>query len=179
MSTAYATSADATTFFTARGQASEWSAVSDPDAALLRASVYIDTKYRKRYPSGRWVSLFPGERVDGRNQDREWPRKNAVDYEGNDIDSGTVPTEVVNATMLAALREGTTPGSLMPDFDPSSDRLTIKEKVGDLEVDYAASTAAPVVGGEAPNMPTFPEIDRIIAPVLVGGGAMVAMDVVR
>lgn len=179
MTTAYATSTDATAFFAARGQLAEWSAVSDPDAALLRASAYIDAKYRKQYPSGRWVSLFPGERVGGRTQDMEWPRAGAVDYAGNDIDSGSVPTEVVNATMLAALREGTTPGSLMPDFDPSSDRLTTKEKVGDLEVDYAASSAVPVVGGEAPNMPTFPEIDRAIAPVLTGGGALVAMTVVR
>lgn len=184
--TPYATTTDATTYFTARGQSAEWSAVADPAAALYRASQYVDLRYRKQLGTGVWRSMFSGTKAAGRAQDQEWPRVGATDYAGNPIDSATVPIEVVNATMEAALREGTNPGSLMPDYDPSEDRLPTSEQIGNLKVSYGqqmtyrnVTNDAPGQIAVSPTLPVFPEIDAIIAPVLTGVGGVVAMNVIR
>lgn len=60
---------------------------------LLRASEYID-RYRLR---------FPGSKTGGRSQVREWPRKGAVDLNGELIAEDEIPNEVVAATYEAAL----------------------------------------------------------------------------
>ncbi|RJX83490.1 DnaT-like ssDNA-binding protein [Pseudomonas sp. LS-2] len=131
-------------------------------AALLRASVYIDGRYRKQLPSGVWASLFPGLKTGGRAQAREWPRTGAADYEGNVLPDDAVPIEVEYATYEAAWRELSSPGSLSPDFVASQ---TIKrEKVGPLETEYATGTLA---DGAASVRPVISIIDEIIAPVLV------------
>lgn len=184
--TPYATPTDATTYFTARGQSVQWSAVADPAAALYRASQYIDLRYRKQLGTGVWRSMFSGERAEGRDQDSEWPRVGATDYAGNPIDSTTIPVEVVNATMEAALREGTNPGSLMPDYNPAKDRLPTSKQVDTLKISYGQQmtyrNVTNDVAGQivvSPTLPVFPEIDAIIAPVLTGVGGVIAMNVVR
>lgn len=164
--------------------------MADQAAALYRASQYIDIRYRHRLGTGRWACMFSGERVAGRTQDQEWPRVNATDYYGNAVDSTTIPLEVQNATIEAALREGTNPGSLLPDFDPSLNRLPTEEKVGNLSIKYSeAFTRMGKLWTEGPSdfpntTPVFPEIDAIIAPLLTGPGASalgtyIAMNVIR
>lgn len=133
--------------------------------------------------------MFSGERVTGRAQDQEWPRVNAVDYYGNAVDSATIPLEVKNATIEAALREGTNPGSLLPDYDPSTDRLPVSEQIGNLKVSYGNTVTYKGVNAKeetdtSPAVPIYPEIDAIIAPLLTGPGASafganVAMNVIR
>lgn len=187
--TPYATTTDATTYFTARGQSTEWSAVADPAAALYRASQYIDLRYRRRIGTGKWACMFSGERVAGRTQDQEWPRVNATDYYGNAVDSATIPLEVQNATIEAALRDGTNPGSLLPDYDPSTDRLPTSEQIGSLKISYGntltyKNATVQQENDTSPAVPIFPEIDAIIAPLLTGPGASafganVAMNVIR
>ena len=131
-------------------------------AALIRASVYIDGRYRKLLASGVWQSLFPGVKTEGRGQAREWPRTGAYDYEGNPIPADQVPVEVEQATYEAALREIVEPGSLSPDFVSAS--LVKREKVGPLETEFAVS-----VGADAAESvrPVISIIDEVIAPVLV------------
>ncbi|WP_312380556.1 DnaT-like ssDNA-binding protein [Pseudomonas oryzihabitans] len=143
-------------------------------AALLRASVYIDGRYRKRYPSGRWASLFPGEKALGRAQAREWPRTDAQDYTGAAISATEVPAEVEQAVYEAALRELVTPGSLSPDFVATS--LIKSEKLGPLETTFAVPDAS--APGAAPTRPVITLIDEIIAPVLVARYELPAMVVV-
>lgn len=131
-------------------------------AALLRASVYIDGRYRKLLASGVWQSLFPGVKTEGRGQAREWPRTGAYDYEGNPIPADQVPVEVEQATYEAALREIVEPGSLSPDFVSAS--LVKREKVGPLETEFAVSVGADAAGSVRPVISI---IDEMIAPVLV------------
>lgn len=148
-------------YHAARGNAA-WASASDDDlnSALLRASVYIDSRYRHQYPTGAWVSMFSGAKTGGRNQEREWPRSGASDYEGNSIPADDVPLEVVHATYEAAERERAIPGSLSPDYVPS--QIAIKEKVGPIEVQYMTGSSG------NPVRPIVSAIDEIIAPVIIG-----------
>lgn len=158
----YGTLIGAGEYHAARGNAA-WAAASEPDrtAALVRASDYVDARYRVKLRSGRWVSMFRGSRAGGRAQGVEWPRTGATDYEGNAIAEDVIPAEVLNATYEAALRELASPGSLSPDFVPSSQ--VTKEKVGPIEVTYADGTST---AGTSPNRPVIPMIDEIIAPLI-------------
>lgn len=157
----YGTLEGADSYHQARGNA-VWAAGSD-DArigALVRATDYIDGRYRVLLASGRWSSMFPGVRTAGRGQPNEWPRTGASDYDGDPIQPDEIPEEVERATYEAALRELASPGSLSPDFI-SSEAVT-REKVGPIEVTYADAPVA----GQLPNRPVIPAIDEILAPLL-------------
>lgn len=165
---AYGSLAAADTYHADRGNAT-WAAASEADreAALLRASAYIDARYRERLRSGRWVSMFTGAKTDGRAQTDEWPRTGATDYEGNAIADDVVPLEVEQATYEAALIEVVTPGALSPAYDASKQRTAVS--VGPVSVSYAdtAGSQNGMDGHSPPNRPTYPFIDELLAPVLV------------
>lgn len=169
----YGTVAGADAYNAARANAAWTGDDMAKQAALLRASVYIDGRYRKLLSSGVWVSLFPGTKTAGRAQSREWPRTGAQDYEGTPLPSDQVPIEIEYATYEAAWRELSSPGSLSPDFVASQ---TIKrEKVGPLETEFATGTIA---DGASSVRPVITIIDEIIAPVLVARYTLPAVYVV-
>lgn len=149
-------------YHAARGNAA-WAAetVVDREAALRRATDYIDGRYRMQTAGGCWVSMFRGKRTDGRAQDLEWPRTGAKDSEGNAIPDDEVPVEVENATYEAALLELQNPGSLSPVFVAS--QLVTREKVGPIEVAYSDTK---VEGTMPPNRPVVPIIDDILAGLI-------------
>ncbi|MDV3469013.1 DnaT-like ssDNA-binding protein [Stenotrophomonas sp. C3(2023)] len=157
----YGTLDAANSYHQARGNAA-WALGTDEarTGALVRATDYIDGRYRVLLASGRWASMFPGVRTEGRGQANEWPRTGARDYGGNLLRANVVPDEVERATYEAALRELASPGSLSPDY-VASEAVT-KEKVGPIEVTYADAAAA----GQVPNRPVVPAIDEILAPLL-------------
>lgn len=76
------------------------------EQALRRAAVWLDATYR---------TYWPGQKVNGRSQARDWPRSNAYDHEGNLIASDAIPAEIKNAQIEAATREAANSGSLSPD----------------------------------------------------------------
>lgn len=103
----YLSVADAGTYHSNHGN-STWSGTdAAKEAALRRATRYLDGHYR-----GRWKGF---KRL--RTQALEWPRYEAYDLSGYDLDSDEVPTAVKHATAEAALRELVSPGSLQPDLD--------------------------------------------------------------
>lgn len=104
-SDSYPDVATAQGYATDRGLAFEGANV-DLEAALRRATAWVDTTYRAR---------FSGVRVSGRAQALEWPRTGAVDVNGESIGSDSVPIEITNATIEAAIRELAKPSSLSPD----------------------------------------------------------------
>jgi len=158
----YGTVAAADAYHAARANAAWTGDDVAKQAALIRASVYIDGRYRKLLASGVWQSLFPGVKTEGRGQAREWPRTGAEDYEGHAIPSDQVPIEVEQATYEAALRELVEPGSLSPDFVAAS---TVKrQKVGPIEEEFSVAAGA---DGAASVRPVISIIDEMIAPVLV------------
>ena len=155
----YGSVAAADAYHTARGNTA-WTGTNDvKTAALVRASAYIDGRYRFRLASGRWQSMFKGTKTGGRAQELEWPRTGATDYEGSEIPSNEIPREVEQATYEAALRELVSPGSLSPDFTYSAQ--VTREKVGPIEVQYAESQAS-----GTPNRPVIPAIDELLGPLL-------------
>lgn len=148
----YGTQVGADAYHEARGNGVRWDAVVDKEQALLRGSEYIDFNFRRR---------FPGWKAGQREQVREWPRSWAFDIEDNAIGPTVIPVEVEYATYEAALREGETVGSLMPDFTPNTQ--VKREKVGPLEVEYSSPMGAQSV------TPIIQVIGAILAPVLTGG----------
>lgn len=121
------------------------------EQALLRASMYIDGKYRGR---------FSGTKAGGRSQSREWPRQDATDNSGEEIDYTEIPIEVEQATYEAAFREAQSPGYLIPDY-VQTERIT-SERVGPLGVSYADTQ----VMSAADTYPVIGVIDGILAPLL-------------
>jgi hypothetical protein len=106
----------------------------DEDGALIRATQFIDGEYRLR---------FPGTRLNGRAQALEWPRKDAVDQFGDDIDDDEVPIEIKNATCEAAVRELADPGSLSPDMERGG---KIKElQAGSVDITYTDGAPAETI----------------------------------
>lgn len=124
------------------------------EAALLVASERNDAKYR---------SAFAGYKVGYRDQVREWPRASAFDIYAYSIPSDSVPTEMINATYEAALRQLVTPGSLSVDWTPS--------KYKRVSIDGAVSAEYTVFGGAMDVQTQFAIIDEILAPILTGGVA--------
>lgn len=137
----------------------------DREAALIRSSAGIDATYRPR---------FPGVRSNGSAQGLQWPRKagsieygvfvadgylsTVTDAEGLPIDEDEIPLALVQAVCEAAIRELTSPGSLVPDLERGG---AIKRlKAGSVEVEYATT---------APASTTFSFIDGLLAGILTGG----------
>ena len=98
------------------------------EAALIRASVWLDGTYGARWP---------GQRADA-EQYLAWPRINATDAEGFALADDVVPRAVEHATYEAALRELAAPGSLSPDYTPAQGVKS--ETVGPISVTYRDGT---------------------------------------
>lgn len=157
----YGTISDANAYHTARGNAGWTGSNEAKEAALQRATDYIDGRYRVQTAAGCWVSMFRGKRTAGRAQGLEWPRTGATDSEGNEIPDDEVPVEVEHATYEAALLELTSPGSLSPVF-VAAQQVT-REKVGPIEVAYSDAQGD---GAMPPNRPVVPAIDDILAGLI-------------
>ena len=157
----YGTLAEADAYHAARGRTAwEEAAEQARTAALIVASDYLDGRYRYQL-NGCWRSMFSGSKTAGRAQEREWPRTGAKDSAGEPIPADEVPAEIQRATYEAAYRELTEAGSLSPDYVPGGQ--VTREKVGPVEVSYAAPQ---VVDGIPPNMPVIPVIDGILGGLL-------------
>lgn len=110
---------------------------SDAEAALRRATTWLDANYRQR---------FSGRRRNGRGQALEWPRVGASDAEDNEIADDEVPDEIVKACIEAAIRELATPGALSPDVTPNS-VIASASVSGAVSVTYASGKG---VDGQRP-----------------------------
>ncbi|CAN7448849.1 hypothetical protein LJR235_002887 [Pararhizobium sp. LjRoot235] len=124
-------------------------------AARQRASLMID----------RYEPRFSGTRTGGFAQERAWPRAGATTCYGEAIPDGVNPVAVVNASYEAAFLELTNPGSLSPVVTGSS---TVKrEKVGQLEVEYAASSSISVSDMVVMATPIVTTIEGLLWPFLI------------
>lgn len=144
----YGTLEAALAYHQTRGKAA-WSAEGVTDdqrtAALVRGSSWVDG-FRSR---------FPGRKAEGRAQDLEWPRIDAVDVDGEDIADDEIPTEIEYATYEAALRELVEPGSMSPDLERGG---AIKRlKAGSVELEYADGASVST---------SFVAIESLLEPIL-------------
>lgn len=146
---AYVALADCVAYAAARGLTFPASPAGPAEAAIIRATTAIDATYRSR---------FSGEKLNGRAQALEWPRKYATDATGSSIDSDEVPFEIVEATCEAAVRELATPGGMMPDLERGGQIKALS--AGSVSIEYGSNASAQT---------TFSLIDGILSG-LIGGG---------
>jgi hypothetical protein len=165
----YVSVEDADAFYSA--QLNEGWFVDEPskkEAALIRATAFIDATYRAR---------FPGYPTRGRAQALEWPRRGAYTYvpdngrssayfdanTGAGYDQGytylpvnEIPRELRAAVCEAAMRELAKPGSLAPDL-----------KRGGAIKSAGAGSARVEFFGNAPAGTTFQAIDLALGALLM------------
>lgn len=143
MATFYGSESNFETYAEERGYT-----ISDGDIepALLRASIWVDSKYGSR---------FIGTKTGGRDQERAWPRTGAYDAEGNELDDAEVPNEIVFATYEAARQELSSPGSLLPVVTPGKAIKKVSVE-GAVSVEYANT-------GAADQLPSLPIVDGILS----------------
>lgn len=141
----YCSLAFADAYATAMGYSS-WGALSsdDRESALRRSTGYMLAVY-----AGRWS----GSRVFA-DQALDWPR---IGVQQRDLlaaayyASGSVPKVVQQACVEYAYRATTA------DLSPDLARGVIREKVGELEVEYDA---------QSPQQKRFPGVDAMLSPFM-------------
>lgn len=144
----YGSVADCAAYALARGLAFAATPAPAAEAALRRATAFIDS-HRAR---------FPGYRRNLRDQALEWPRIGASDAAGNAIPYDAVPIEIVNATFEAAIRELAKPGALSPDLTPAIRMKRVKAGPVETETEYAGAGHTAAVNSTA--------IERILSGLL-------------
>lgn len=140
----YADLSEADTYFAAR-LVGDWAAASDGEreAALLRATAFLDGRYR-------WI----GRRADP-DQPLGWPRHDATDPEGR-THTG-IPVSVKHACAeLACI-------ALSQDLAPQAERggRVLAERVGPVELRYAA---------DAPIGRAYPYVDLLLTGLVRRSG---------
>ncbi|MGO7686269.1 DnaT-like ssDNA-binding protein [Rhizobium ruizarguesonis] len=151
----YGTNEAASAYWTAAGYVvPEGTSADQITAARQRGSLVID----------RCEARFSGRRTGGFAQERAWPRTGALTYYGEAIPSDVVPVPIENASYEAAFLELINPGSLSPVVTGST---TVKrEKVGQLELEYAASSSTSVADMIAMATPVVTVIEGLLWPFL-------------
>ena len=142
----YASVDEADAYHSLRGHTAWTGDDADKEAALVRATSYIDGEY-----SSRW----PGFRSSG-TQALDWPRSGAADSDGY-LQEG-VPAAVKVATIEAALIELTDAGSLSVAQERGG--AIIREKVGPIETEYAST---------APSSTLYPSIKMALSRLIKTG----------
>ena len=148
----YASVSDVDTFQSNRG-VTLWATLStaEKEQALRRATQYMEQMYRLRWVGRRFLSA----------QSLSWPRIDArrADYPDN-FGTDEIPTEVVSACCELAFK------AAFGDLSPDVSRMTRREKVDVIEVEYEPGAAAFV---------RYRSIDNLLAPLLSAAGSTVAL----
>lgn len=119
------------------------------EAAIARATAYMEQAYRTR-----WM----GERVSSA-QALSWPRYSVV-VDGYSVDSDIVPAEVANACADLALK------ALSDDLNADISRAVVRKKIGPLETEYDRAS---------PQSKRYRSVDMALAPYLRGSSAMATL----
>lgn len=146
---AFISVADADARHTLLGNSAWTGATGVKEAAIARATAYMEQAYRSRWTGCRVRS----------EQALSWPRYEVV-VDGYSVDSDAVPTEVVNACADLALR------ALSDDLNADQTRAVIREKVGPLETEYSP---------HSPQAVRYPSVTMTLAPFLSGSSAMATL----
>lgn len=113
------------------------------EAALRRATAYLEQQYRNRWKGTRLM----------RAQALSWPRYGAI-VDGWDIPSTEVPTDVANACADLAVR------ALTATLTADETRAVVREKVGPIEVEYGAYSS---------QATRYVSVDQALSPYMAWG----------
>lgn len=140
----YCSVAQATAYHAARNNLA-WDAVDEQEAALIKATDYMQQTY-----NGRWKGLQLTQL-----QALDWPRVGVMVGRFL-LPYSTIPVEVINACAELALRAAT--GDLLPDVGAQ----VTSETVGPISVSYAIG---------ARQTTSYKSVDNLLARYMTGGGA--------
>lgn len=144
-SDSYCSVADCAAYAAKKGLSFPASPIEPAEQALRRATAWLDSTYRIRFPGAAtdvWQSL-------------EWPRVGVI-YRGQPLDEDMIPRRIIEATCEAAIRELAKPGVLSPDRQRGG---AIKEvKAGSVDITFA---------DDAPIETTFTAIDGLLSGFLL------------
>lgn len=141
----YVSVEDCAAYAAKKGLAFPTSPAEPAEQALRRATAWLDSTYRIRFPGAAtdvWQAL-------------EWPRVGVI-YRGQPFDEDTIPQQIKDACCEAAVREMAEPGALAPDLERGG--AVKRLKAGSVEVEYADS---------ADLTTTFTTIDGLLSGVLL------------
>ncbi len=141
----YISVADADTRHSNLGNTAWTGTTAVKEAALRKATEYIEQRYRLRWKGVRVIST----------QALSWPRTAAM-VDGYESGYNSVPTEIANACADLALK------SLSETLNADQTRAVIREKVGPLETEYSEFS---------PQANRYPAIDGMLAAYLKGSPA--------
>lgn len=132
-----------------------------PPPAVLReiGSAYVDGAYEP--------SLTCSARTGGWSQDLAWPRT-GHSVNGQSIPSDLIPQAWINASYRAAYLTAATPGWAQGGQNPN--RITKREKAGDVEREFFAVGDGAVASRAATGFNVDPLIDGWIAMWLCSTG---------
>lgn len=134
---------------TALGNTAWTGADSVKEAALRKATEYMEQAYRTR-----WT----GQRI-ARLQALSWPRYSVV-VDGYSVDSDSVPSVVANACADLALK------ALAAGLNADLERAVVRKKIGPIETEYDRAS---------PQSKRYRAIDMALAPYLKGSSAMATL----
>ena len=152
----YISVADASTYFSERGNTT-WAAIASD--ALREAALRKGTEYMVSTCRSRWQ----GCRTTPTVQALDWPRVGVV-VDGVYVDSDEIPTEVERACAEFALRASSA------DLQADLTQGRIKEKVGPIDVTYDKSS---------PQQKRYKSLDAMLSPFLRGGGGAANISLIR
>lgn len=136
-----------------------WAAIGFNHSAYSMAQIEAAARVATQWLDGTYRARFPGQRVSGRAQALEWPRKYGYDAAGNTIPSDAIPAEIIKA-QAEATKRALIGVDLSPDV---TDAQVIKRKrIGPLEWEYAGG------GNSQPEFRTIEGILAALFPVSTG-----------
>lgn len=143
----YVTTTELATYGTARGT----TFTGDTEQLLHRAMDYLESQ------------SFVGTKSTS-DQPLQWPRS-GVSIDGYEVTSSTIPTELKNAQLATAIAIG-------KGYDPLAvvERAPIRQKAGDLEVEYA---------DDGKDMKHSLTITSALKKLLTNGGGSMTFNVSR
>jgi len=145
----FCTVAYASAYHAERGN-DAWAAVVNKEAALVRATDYLEQVYGERWAGYRSSS----------EQALAWPRsmapvRDSGTWDQSFYDGASVPRQVQSACAEMALRSVS--GDLLADTDPT----VASETVGPISTTYFEN---------ASKAKKYPAVDRLLLPLLASGG---------
>ena len=123
------------------------------EAAIRRAVAYLDGLA--------WIGI----KANGRDQALAWPRSDAVDADGNEIEDDEIPAEVIAAQHALTRAELASPGALSPDVTLAGKKVLTEVKGIRWEVQKAPNTV------DAARAVVTAAMDRIRGLLVAGGSA--------
>lgn len=145
----YISVADADARHTALGNSAWTGDDSVKEAALRKATEYMEQAFRSRWS---------GVRRTG-TQALSWPRAYVL-VDGYGVESDVVPSIVANACADLALK------ALSEDLNADLERAVVRKKVGPLETEYDRAS---------PQSKRYRAVDMALAPYLKGSSAMATL----